>query len=261
MLRIQASEFVRHRFSKIYSVGRKRPRNDSSFHRNTFMLHTWMAQLEYAACKQYDPCFHGVSPIIRIVRTMLSESPHLRPDAVTVRDGIGDVLVQYCGIQKLHCDCGTKGAGNSRTVPSLRTCPTFSRLMSDSSSNLFAVGSPLPKQSEHSEPSVHKLFDQHTSAEFIRSFANCGLRIDPMDMYQSVESQSASASDLRNSMFNPNPTSLSASASVAKKGRFPDTLVRRSRDLMWPDEEIVVICFKKSGSIKTRWHLKKHYQQ
>ena len=82
--------------------------SETAFHATVPALQTWMAMLAKDAAKKDDPLFRGVEEILELVGRMLSLEPEERPAATVVRDQIGRILRQRCGLEgKLHCGNGS----------------------------------------------------------------------------------------------------------------------------------------------------------
>ncbi|KAL2171612.1 hypothetical protein VTG60DRAFT_2180 [Thermothelomyces hinnuleus] len=99
----QGRPFAAHRAAKHRAVGRGSPFPDSSFHENVEQVESWMTQLATDAVEKDDPVFEGVEPILCLVVKMLAFYPSERPKACEVKEEIGRILMESCGMPEPHC--------------------------------------------------------------------------------------------------------------------------------------------------------------
>ncbi|KAF1982685.1 kinase-like protein, partial [Aulographum hederae CBS 113979] len=106
LLKLKQVDFIKHRSSKIRdysSKNTKTMRVDSSFHYNVAKLFSWMNSIEDAALAEKDPIFLGIPHLLRLIRTMLSPNPTLRPSASAVCTRLYEIMAGCCGIDRFHC--------------------------------------------------------------------------------------------------------------------------------------------------------------
>ncbi|KAL2160370.1 hypothetical protein VTH06DRAFT_1543 [Thermothelomyces fergusii] len=113
----QGRPFAAHRAAKHKAAGRGCPFPDSSFHENVEQVESWMTQLATDAVEKDDPVFRGVEPVLWLVVKMLAFYPSERPRASEVKEEIGKILVESCGMPEPHClrRSGHWGFGNGRS--------------------------------------------------------------------------------------------------------------------------------------------------
>ncbi|KAI9709124.1 MAG: hypothetical protein M1820_003570 [Bogoriella megaspora] len=76
---------------------------DASFHANLNKLDSWIKHLSDESCDCDDSVYRGVPRLAKVVRTMLSINPQLRPSAQQVCERVSDALRSHSGIAALHC--------------------------------------------------------------------------------------------------------------------------------------------------------------
>ncbi|KAL2193473.1 kinase-like domain-containing protein [Corynascus similis CBS 632.67] len=120
----QGRPFAAHRAEKHRAVGRGSPFPDASFHDNIEQVESWMTQLATDATEKDDPIFGGVEPILCVVVKMLAFYPSERLKADKVREMIGQILVESCGMPEPHCLSRNRnwsfGSGSARQRSSSR---------------------------------------------------------------------------------------------------------------------------------------------
>jgi serine/threonine protein kinase len=119
MLKKKPNDFTKHRSSKQrINLGGKNSRLDSSYHANSEKVESWMKILEDASSAQEDNALQVVPHILAIIRSMLGESPSMRPSARDVRDQLFGILFNNTAIPNIHCGAHKYDAD---VAPSLRS--------------------------------------------------------------------------------------------------------------------------------------------
>ena len=106
LVKQKQSAFVTHRSKKNRAIGLGGAPADASFHCNLSAVSTWMDGLEKTARQKSDAQYRGVSPILVLVRRMLSMDPEARPPAIEIVRRMEDALVQSSKLPYLHCGGG-----------------------------------------------------------------------------------------------------------------------------------------------------------
>ncbi|WPG99969.1 kinase-like protein [Acrodontium crateriforme] len=78
---------------------------DKSFHVSHDRIEIWMQRLESESTARVktEPVFHAIPSILALIRRMLSQNAHLRPDAIAVRDYIRTNLEREASVTRLCC--------------------------------------------------------------------------------------------------------------------------------------------------------------
>lgn len=108
---------------------------DSSFHANLPRVHLWMNVLDEKAFDFEDQAFRAVPHLLRLVRSMLSHDPDLRPTAASLKDHLRSLLLQSGGFDErnnpLHCGNENRGWDGG---PAYSTYPSSAALESPTTS-------------------------------------------------------------------------------------------------------------------------------
>ncbi|KAL9068312.1 MAG: hypothetical protein Q9157_006549 [Trypethelium eluteriae] len=78
-------------------------KTDTSFHANLVKIDSWIKHLSDESCEYDDREYRGVPRLLKLVRSMLSQNPQLRPSAQQVCERVSDALTMHSGIHSPHC--------------------------------------------------------------------------------------------------------------------------------------------------------------
>ncbi|RDL41272.1 Uncharacterized protein BP5553_01251 [Venustampulla echinocandica] len=118
LLKRASRSFASHRSSKNRTPGRGGGLPDSSFHKNLGQVESWMKMLAKDAAKKEDGVFRGVSPILKLVDSMIRLNPDDRPSAQAVQRQLYLILSETCRLGKpspggssggIHCEAWNRG--------------------------------------------------------------------------------------------------------------------------------------------------------
>lgn len=171
LLKRSPGSFASHRGAKHKIAGRGGAVLDSSFHKNLGQVETWMAGLARDAAKKAGggdkgkdkdkegerKVFRALGLVLRIVGTMLSPHPDVRPSASEAQGALYQILTEVGGITELHC-CGQQshqqkqqqeeeqhdardfGLGGSLTISPTNVSFTSGHYYNDGNHRYFAHG-------------------------------------------------------------------------------------------------------------------------
>jgi serine/threonine protein kinase len=129
MVKKKLGDFIKHRTTKRTpaSPAKQHPnhyaKTDSSFQYNLNKVIAWTEQLQAEAVMQEDVTFRAVPRLIRLVRSMISPNPAMRPNAAEVRERIFDILIGHAGIEQICCSSSHKAPTPGPLIPRLAPPP------------------------------------------------------------------------------------------------------------------------------------------
>ncbi|KAI9660671.1 MAG: hypothetical protein M1821_010023 [Bathelium mastoideum] len=78
-------------------------KTDTSFHANLGKIESWIKHLSDESCEYDESCYRGVPRLLKVVRSMVSQNPQLRPSAQQVCEKVCEALKMHSGIASTHC--------------------------------------------------------------------------------------------------------------------------------------------------------------
>lgn len=103
LLKRTSKNFTSHRAAKNKTPGRGGGLPDSSFHKNSAQVESWIKLLGKDVSKKDDKLFSGIKPILGLIENMINPDPFLRPTSLEVRNKLGAILSNESGMESLCC--------------------------------------------------------------------------------------------------------------------------------------------------------------